>query len=228
MLLAHLPAALAAHAPKLQDADRRAAVAIVARAGAQGERLDSSGLDGDELLFIHRAEHPLDPWSGHMAFPGGMVDPGDTDPLEAAVRETREELGLDLRATATLLGRLSDVKPRSLRASLSISPFVFAARGELPPLLPNDEVQEAVWVPWRFLADPRNRSTMTWPRPGAPSSGAPSASEPGAPSSGAPSGSQPVAPLVMPCYDLGGRSIWGLTLRMVDELLELLPRTAPV
>jgi len=192
MLLEQLPAALASHRPQLHEADRRAAVAILVRAGAAG----------DELLFIHRAEHPLDPWSGHMAFPGGMVDPGDGGPLDAAVRETQEELALDLRATATLLGRLSDVNPRSLRASLSISPFVFAARGDVPPLQPNDEVQEALWVPWSYLAEPRNRSTMTWARNG--------------------------VSLPMPCYDLGGRAIWGLTLRMVDELLELATRPASV
>jgi len=183
-LLARLPAALAGSSPRLHDADRRAAVAVVARDDAAG----------DELLFIRRAEHPLDPWSGHMAFPGGMVDPGDADPLAAARRETREELGLDLDADAVLLGRLSDVKPLSLRASLAISPFVFVLRGT-PALLPNEEVQEALWIPWRFFADRRNRSTFFWTRNG--------------------------VPVPMPCYKFEDRVVWGLTLRMVDELLEL-------
>ena len=183
-LLARLPTALDGTSPRLHEADRRAAVAVVAR--------DGDG--GGELLFIRRAEHPLDPWSGHMAFPGGMVDPGDADPLAAARRETREELGLDLDADAALLGRLSDVKPLSLRASLAISPFVFALRGA-PALLPNDEVQEALWIPWSFFAEPANRSTFFWTRNG--------------------------VPVPMPCYKWGERVVWGLTLRMVDELLEL-------
>jgi 8-oxo-dGTP pyrophosphatase MutT (NUDIX family) len=183
-LLARLPTALAGALPRLHEADRRAAVAVVARDGG----------DGGELLFIRRAEHPLDPWSGHMAFPGGMVDPGDADPLAAARRETREELALDLDADAALLGRLSDVKPLSLRASLAISPFVFVLRGA-PALLPNDEVQEALWIPWRFFADRANRSTFFWTRNG--------------------------VPVPMPCYKWGERVVWGLTLRMVDELLEL-------
>jgi 8-oxo-dGTP pyrophosphatase MutT (NUDIX family) len=179
--LTSLSGALARHTPRLQEADRRAAVAVVA--------------NGDALLFIRRAEHPLDPWSGHMAFPGGMVDPGDADPLAAALRETLEEIGLDLSTGAELLGRLSDVKPLSLRASLAISPFVFALAGDGPPLVPNEEVQEAIWIPWSFFADSRNRSTFFWSRNG--------------------------VPVPMPCYDYEGRIVWGLTLRMVDELLAL-------
>ncbi len=184
-LLASLPAALVAHAPRLHHADRRAAVAVVVRRGG----------GGDELLFIRRAEHPLDPWSGHMAFPGGMVDPGDADPFAAARRETREELALDLDGGATFLGRLSDVKPVALLRSLAISPFVFALRDPATPLTPNDEVQEALWIPWAFLADRDHRSTFFWSRNG--------------------------VPVPMPCYRWDGRAVWGLTLRMVDELREL-------
>jgi len=57
--------------------DRRAAVALILRDGAAGI----------ELLFIRRAEHPMDPWSGQMAFPGGRAEPGDRDLEATAVRE---------------------------------------------------------------------------------------------------------------------------------------------
>jgi 8-oxo-dGTP pyrophosphatase MutT (NUDIX family) len=59
----------------------RAAVALVLRDGAPGEV---------ELLFIRRAEHEKDPWSGHMGFPGGRAEPGDASLEATAVRETLE------------------------------------------------------------------------------------------------------------------------------------------
>src|SRR5438105_2270539 len=96
----HIRAALGGHAHRRIPAEgmmKKAAVAAIVR-----ER--NAEL---ELLFIRRAEHPQDPWSGHMAFPGGRVDHDDPDALAAAVRETREELGLDLGVHGEKLGELS-------------------------------------------------------------------------------------------------------------------------
>src|SRR5688572_28899501 len=86
--LADIRCILAAHTPRiLTPTAKHAAVAAVLHEPGEGH---------PELLFIERAEHPLDPWSGHMAFPGGRVDPGDPGPRHAAERETLEEVGLDL------------------------------------------------------------------------------------------------------------------------------------
>ena len=85
-----IEARLAAASPVLDVKDVRmaAAVALVLRE-----------VDGDlEALFIRRAEHDDDPWSGDLAFPGGRLDPGDADAQAAAERESREELSLDLSA----------------------------------------------------------------------------------------------------------------------------------
>ncbi len=173
--------------------EKKAAVAAIFR--------DGSG--GAELLFIRRAEHPRDPWSGHMGFPGGRVDPRDPDPLAAALRETREELALDLASAGELVGQLSEVRTHLVpsAAPRAVVPFVFELRDGTVPLRANREVQEVVWVPLGFLADRTNRSSMTWVRRG--------------------------VPLPLPCYRFGGRVIWGLTLRVVDELLEGLAVTAP-
>jgi 8-oxo-dGTP pyrophosphatase MutT (NUDIX family) len=172
---------------------RRAAVAAVLR-----ER--EAAL---ELLFIHRAEHPRDPWSGQMAWPGGRVDDEDPGPLAAALRETREELALDLERDAGFLGALSEVRTHLRRGPgpLSVVPFVFELKGE-PALVPNQEVQEALWVPLSFLLERGNRGRMIWTGGG--------------------------VPLVMPCYRFEGRVIWGLTLHMLDELLELLAEAGAV
>lgn len=166
---------------------KKAAVAAIFREGP-------SDLD---LLFIRRAEHPRDPWSGHMAFPGGRVDTTDSGPLGAAVRETREELALDLDRNATLVGELSHVPAvaHGRPVPLVIFPFVFSLTGE-SVLEPDErEVQEAIWVPFSFLLDESNRTTLERRIAG--------------------------VPMRLPAYHFEGRTIWGLTLKMVDELMAL-------
>ena len=86
-------------ADKAAAEPKRAAVAAVLRPGS----------NGPEVLLIRRAEHPNDPWSGHMAFPGGREDPCDADLFGTAVRETLEEVALDLTTNAALLGTLDDL-----------------------------------------------------------------------------------------------------------------------
>jgi len=130
---------------------RRAAVALVL-----------AGVDDDlRLCFIRRAEHPADPWSGHMALPGGRTDPEDAGPLATAVRETREEVGVGL-GDEHLLGPLSEIPVRrsGVRVGLTLSGFVFYRGPEPPPLTPNYEVAEAYWIPLRYLWDPENATHL--------------------------------------------------------------------
>jgi 8-oxo-dGTP pyrophosphatase MutT (NUDIX family) len=116
---------------------------------------------GVEMLFIERAERAGDPWSGHMAFPGGHVDAGDPDARAAAERETREEVGLDLGA-AELIGRLDDLHAGvRIVAPLVLSAFVYRV-GARPRLTPNHEVREVLWVPAHTLSDPAHRVAHRW------------------------------------------------------------------
>lgn len=110
--------------------------------------------EGPRVLFIERAKREGDPWSGHMAFPGGRVDPADADSRAAAERETEEEVGLSL-AGAAYLGRLDDRQgnPTS-HPALLISAFVYAIE-DPPPLVPNHEVEMAFWFPLRELLEPQ-------------------------------------------------------------------------
>lgn len=120
------------------DVDKRAAVSAILRA-----------TEADlELLLIRRAERAGDPWSGHMAFPGGGHDVRDVDLQATAVRETCEEVGLRLSDHGRLIGRLDDVRAtaRGTITGLVVTPFVFELVGT-PTLGTSDEVAEIHWAP---------------------------------------------------------------------------------
>ena len=119
----------------LQDIQRRAAVAAILRPVPADT----------EVLLIRRAERKGDPWSGHMAFPGGHFEPIDTDLRATAMRETLEEVGLDLREHE-YLGELDEFQAiaRGRFVGMVIAPYVFALRGD-PRFKPNYEVAELVW-----------------------------------------------------------------------------------
>ena len=118
--------------------ERRAAVAVILREHAQGP----------EILFIRRAERNGDPWSGHMAFPGGHLDDVDATLTDTAVRETREEIGLDLERHGRLLGRIvhQDASPPSRPNGMLVAPFVFEL-DHTPQFELSDEVAGVVWTP---------------------------------------------------------------------------------
>jgi 8-oxo-dGTP pyrophosphatase MutT (NUDIX family) len=172
------------------DDDRglRAAVAAVLR--------DSDA--GGEILFIKRAERAGDPWSGHMAFPGGRRQTTDATLLETATRETREEVGLDLGAHARPIIRLPDIVPYSrMPEPLTVSAFVFAL-GNAPSLTLNEEVAEALWTPLDPVLRGDGATRFRWQRDG--------------------------FDLDLPALELRGEIVLGLTYRMIELLREVIPR----
>jgi 8-oxo-dGTP pyrophosphatase MutT (NUDIX family) len=180
---------LASHEPEVPPTPkdtRHAAVALCLR--------ESQSL---EILFIRRADDPRDPWSGHMAFPGGRVEPWDNSPFHAAVRETREEVDVPLREDK-LIGNLSPIRAphRGKRAPLLVHPYVFNVPGATRTRPDAREVQETLWIPLSFFLHDAKREEMTWQYGG--------------------------QTFELPSYDYDGRRIWGLTLRMLDELLAIL------
>ena len=132
----------------------RAAVAVVFGGGEQGP----------SLCFVKRTQRPGERWSGDMAFPGGWVSAADAGPWEAAVREAREEVGLDLRETS-YLGQLDDRRirypgggPRPV-----LSSFVFYAGQALPELRPDGwETEAAYWISLDHLRREANRTIVPW------------------------------------------------------------------
>lgn len=97
------------------------------------------------MLVIRRAHREGDPWSGHMALPGGRREPGDADLVATAIRETAEEVGIRL-ARDELLGVLDDVIPRTrVLPPVAVRPHVFRLNAT-PLLVLNDEVAAATWL----------------------------------------------------------------------------------
>ena len=180
---------LASHQPQVfepQASTRQAAVAIILR----------QHQSGSDILFIQRADKPGDPWSGHMAFPGGHLDPEDADLRAAAVRETWEEVGLDLSG-ADYLGAVDQQRamPRGRRLNMLIAPHVFEINGD-PTFSINYEVAEVVWTRLGPLASGERHDTETKPMAGTPT--------------------------VFNGYRLErGHFVWGLTYRMLKSFFSV-------
>ena len=175
---------LADHHPAIGDADPAllwAAVAVVLAPSP------------DAVLLIRRAERAGDPWSGHMALPGGRRAPEDDDLLATAIRETAEEVGLAL-APSELLGSLDDVVPRTpMLPPIAVRPYVFAVSPR-PPLFPNPEVSAFRWVQLDQLLHPETYHAVRLQIRGESRD--------------------------VPAYDLDQAIVWGLTERIVSNLLD--------
>lgn len=149
------------------------------------------------LCFIKRSERPDDPWSGQMAFPGGRVAHADANARAAGVRETAEEVGLDL-LRCRYLGALPCMPiTRRGRPHLGwLQPFVYLCSPDLPVLRPQpSEVAAAMWIPIEHLTDPDHRTSVEI--------------------------ADGTRRLVFPGVAYGGAVIWGLTYRVLGSLLDL-------
>ncbi|MGB5695446.1 MAG: CoA pyrophosphatase [Polyangiales bacterium] len=180
---------LGARTPReLTEHEKWAAVAMLLRDGSAGP----------EVLLIRRAEHPSDPWSGHMAFPGGRQAAEDPTLLHTAMRETREEVGLDLSSQAERIGQLDDLQAiaRGKPQETVIRPFVFEVHRQSPIRVDEKEVAEALWTPLL----PLYRGEVDTVRPYQWQ------------------GTQ----IDFPAYDVGGRVVWGLTYQMLRSFFRIL------
>ncbi len=149
------------------------------------------------VLLIKRAEHPLDPWSGHVGLPGGRREASDRDHVTTARRETEEEVGIHL-TDHQAIGVLPTLNAhrRGAPTGLRVHPVVFSLPGHDLTTL-NHEVSDARWVSISCLADPAYGTTHTAETPAGPRS--------------------------LPAVRIEGESgpwvLWGLTYRILSDLL---------
>jgi 8-oxo-dGTP pyrophosphatase MutT (NUDIX family) len=161
-----------------QDGRRHAAVAVVLHDG--------------RVLLMKRTARVDDPWSGHISLPGGGYHASDRDLLATAMRETREELAIDL-AGARVLGVLSALSTLAgLPQSMDVTPCVFLLEQPVEPQ-PGPEAEAAFWLPLELAASGALDETYTYP------------------------GTQ----RTFPAWGFERHVIWGLTYRILGDLLAL-------
>ncbi len=151
-----------------------------------------------EALFILRATKEGDPWSGHMAFPGGHKETIDRTLRETAERETLEEIGLDLTCTARYCGIIEPVRanPRGRNIDMVVQPYVYVLTEPAPTFTMNYEVADILWG---SLNDMYTGSSFTHDEFEV--------------------GGQTMS---FPGYSVGEHVVWGLTLRMLDQFFALI------
>ena len=154
--------------------------------------LVGSGTNSPDLLLIKRARRDDDPWSGHMAFPGGRRDAADTGLVETACRETLEETGVVLRHE-WVLGGLDDIRPMGPGLPrVIVRPFVFLL-DDMPDVVTNFEVDLFVWVNLSDLPGLSCTSTVIV---------------------------DGIA-ITVPAYQVGPHVVWGLTERILKSFIDL-------
>lgn len=107
------------------------------------------GGDGLEILYVRRTFNPMDPWSGHVAFPGGRCKSCDRNLIDTAIREVYEELGFKLRRDEAI-GVLGLFKPLN-EPELRVFPVVFRVKAK-PEMELSFEIRDYLWIPLEMLS----------------------------------------------------------------------------
>ena len=132
-----------------------------------------------------------------MALPGGRMESEDTGPRATAIREVAEEVGLDLERSRCL-GMLETVRTPVGTPSMVVSPFVFVLDGSAETRIDRKEVASVHWFGLERLSSQEGRGTFPYLFRG--------------------------VEYDFPKLDIDGRRIWGMTLRIVDDVVGRLQR----
>lgn len=192
--IAPLVRAVVSRTPALvepRESERRAAVALLVRLDEARE------VPTPQLLLIKRATYEGDPWSGHVALPGGRREPGDPSLERTVIRETWEETAIDIDRDGRLIGCLDELAPRTpVLPPIIITPFVGLVRSHVE-IVPSPEVADWFWIDIPALRDPEISREVVLEL-----------------SSG---------PRTVMSFQHGAHTIWGLTERILRQFLSLAP-----
>ena len=182
---------VAGHSPiqyPLSKSTRQAAVSIVLRPSEKDT----------EVLFILRATKEGDPWSGHMAFPGGHFEVSDASLRCTAERETLEEIGLDLTVAAKYIGQIDPVQanPRGRELDMIVTPFVYELIAPAVSFNPNYEVADVLWGSLREMYEGSSHKICEFDIEG--------------------------NRVKYPGFSVGEEIVWGLTYRMIELFFAVL------
>jgi 8-oxo-dGTP pyrophosphatase MutT (NUDIX family) len=147
--------------------------------------------ESPSVLLIKRADRAGDPWSGQIAFPGGKMQQGDETARDTAVRETMEEVGIDLEKAAEFLGYAGATTTHT--GTMDVVPSVFVLKQGVE-IKPNEEVASHRWVKLEDFLDPNGKSTYRLNYDG--------------------------RTVEMPAYMVGDYVVWGLTHRILSSALK--------
>jgi 8-oxo-dGTP pyrophosphatase MutT (NUDIX family) len=151
--------------------------------------------DGElHVVYIRRSDHVAS-HRGQVAFPGGRVEAIDATLLDAALREAHEEVGLD-PASVDVVGGLPTM--HTTASGIIVAPFVGVIPSDAPLKADHSEVAEIFDVPLSALRDPSFHGDYEF----------------------TPDGRAHASKF--PAILYGGQVIWGLTLRITNNLLEIL------
>ena len=156
-----------------------AAVVIILRKGPQGL----------EVLLGERKKREGDPWSGQVGLPGGKHHPEDGSILSTAVRETKEEVGIDLTMQPEILGHMAPRAPGN-KPEMLVVPYVALLTSAVEPV-PGPEMASVFWIPLELLSPTQGKTLVP----------------------------TILGDLNVPSYTIDGRLIWGFTYRVLEELL---------
>jgi 8-oxo-dGTP pyrophosphatase MutT (NUDIX family) len=148
--------------------------------------------EGDlRLLLVKRAERDRDPWSGQVAFPGGRFEPEDKTLVETAIRETREETGVDLNDDSSYMGFLGPFKAHT--GDIYVTACVFLLKHSVTVKV-CVEIFSHQWIPVQELLKESVKSSFVFERNG--------------------------ARMEFPSFSYQHYTIWGLTHRILTTLLD--------